>query len=173
MKLNIGDIFEFSINENTKSYGQIVSTFKKDTISIIIFEGLYKSRPKIQELLEDNILLFGNTFDAKLYHKHWVVIENEKSNLEGIKLPYYKIGTEPVYIEDFFQNRIRKASSIEDNKLYYRSYVAPIRFESALKAYYKVLVWDDSYEELLYSNLINSIDLVEKDGIRKNKKKWW
>lgn len=154
MKLNKGDIFEFSINDNRKSYGQIISTFKKDTISIIVFEGLYKSRPEIEELLQDKILFFGNTFDGKLYHKHWIIIENEKSNLENIKLPYYKIGTDPVYIEDFFEKKLRKASTQEEEILSYRSYVAPVRFESAVKAYYKLIEWDEVFDELLYSNIL-------------------
>jgi hypothetical protein len=162
MKLQSGDIFEFSINDRSTCYGQIISTFKKDTIAIIVFEGLYKSRPDIEELLEDNILLFGNTFDAKFYHKNWIVIANEKSNLNNIKLPYYKIGTDPVYIEDFFENRIRKANANEEENIYYRSYVAPIRFETALKAYYKIVEWNDAFDDLLYSNILRSINLIEE-----------
>ena len=130
-------------------------------MTIIVFEGLYKSRPSVDELLKDNILLFGNTFDAKFYHKHWIVITNEQSNLKKIKLPYYKIGTNPVYIEDFFEKRIREIKSKEEELLYYRQYVAPVRFELALKAYYKKLEWKDIYNELLYLNFTKSIYIVE------------
>lgn len=174
MKLNKGDIFEFAINENTKSYGQIINTFKKDTITIVIFEGQYHSRPDIDELLEDKILFFGNTFDAKLYHKHWIVIANNTSNIDDIKLPYYKIGLAPVYIEDFYEKKLRKANSIEEKGLNYREYVAPVRFELALKAYYKVLEWDDCYDELLYDTVLKSIELVEgNDNEEKKTKKGW
>jgi len=159
MKLKAGDIFEFSINENSKSYGQIVSVFKKDTLSIIIFEGQYRSRPDIEELLQDNILLFGNTFDAKLHHNHWIVIGNETSNLSSVKLPYYKIGTGPIYVEDFFENKLRKTKDNEESILTYRSYVAPVRFETALKAFYKVVEWREEFEELLYSNVKKSNEI--------------
>lgn len=159
MKLKVGDIFEFSINEKSKSYGQIVSLFKKDALTIIVFEGQYRSRPDIEELLNDNILLFGNTFDAKFYHKHWIVIGNETSNLTSIKFPYYKIGSEPVYIEDFLENKLRKASANEQNILNYRSYIAPVRFETALKAYYKIVEWREDFDELMYSNVIKSTEI--------------
>lgn len=172
MKLKEGDIFEFSISENSKCYGQIVNFYKKDAFSIVIFEGSYRSRPEIEELLKDNILLFGNTFDAKFYHKHWIVIDNVKSNLDKIKLPYYKIGTEPVYIQDFFDNKIRKANSEEEQILFYKSYNAPVGFELAMKAYYKIIEWNDAYDEMLYSNVIKSIDLIENSQTA-TKKKWW
>lgn len=159
MNLKVGDIFEFSINEKSKSYGQIVSLFKKDALTIIVFEGQYRSRPDIEELLNDNILLFGNTFDAKFYHKHWIVIGNETSNLTSIKFPYYKIGSEPVYIEDFLENKLRKASANEQNILNYRSYIAPVRFETALKAYYKIVEWREEFDELMYSNVAKSSEI--------------
>ncbi len=174
MKLHTGDIFEFAINENSKSYGQIINILKKNTITIVIFEGQYRSRPDIQELLEDNILLFGNTFDAKLYHKNWIIIANEKSNIESIKLPYYKIGTDPVYIEDFYEKKIRKANSYEEEQLYYRPYIAPVGFELALKAYYKKLEWEENFNKMLYSNLLKSVEIVEGgDYEQKPKKKWF
>lgn len=163
MKLKRGDIFEFSINDNTTCYGQIIDTSKKNAITVIIFEGLYKSRPEISELLKDKILFFGNTFDAKFYHNHWIVFNNSTTNIKEIKLPYYKIGIEPIFIEDFFENKLRIIKNYEENILFYRSYVAPVRFESALKAYYKILNWDDSYNELLYSNLLKGIKLVEDE----------
>lgn len=159
MKLKVGDIFEFSINENSKSYGQIVSVFKKDALSIIVFEGQYRSRPDIEELLQDNILLFGNTFDAKFHHNHWMIIGNETSNLSSIKLPYYKIGTEPIYIEDFFEKKLREAKGNEESILNYRSYIAPVRFETALKAFYKVVEWREEFDELLYSNVLKSAEI--------------
>lgn len=160
MKLREGDIFEFAFSENRLCYGQIVSTFKKGVQTIIIFEGLYKSRPDINEILEDKILLFGNTFDAKFYHKQWVIIANEKSNLKDIKLPYYKLGTDPVYIIDFFENELRKAKESEENSLEYKSYVAPVAFELAIKAYYKKIDWDESYNKLLYSDILKITESI-------------
>lgn len=163
MKLQVGDIFEFTFNENRLCYGQIVNILKKNTITITIFEGLYKSRPDTTELMQDNILFFGNTFDAKFYHKHWIIIDNNKSNLNQIKLPYYKIDTNPIYIEDFYENKIRKAIGLEEDILEYRSYIAPVAFELAIKAYYKKSEWNDAYNKLLYVNILKEILVVEQN----------
>ncbi len=75
-------------------------------------------------------------------------------------MPFYKLGTNPIYIEDFLGNSIRKAKADEEDKLYYRSYVAPVRFELAIKAYYKIIEWDSVYDELLYSNIISKSNSV-------------
>lgn len=162
MNLKEGDIFEFQVNEKNTGYGQIVSKFKKNAISVIIFKGLYKSRPDIKDLIEDGILLFANTFDAKLHHKHWIIIGNEKSNLEDIKLPYYKVGTGPVYIEDFFEKQIRKATRAEEDYLSYRSYVAPVRLETAFQAHYKLTDWNPVFDDLLYTNVVQISNLIEE-----------
>ena len=154
MKLKEGDIFEIKITDNILSYGQIVSTFKKKALTIIIFEGQYTERPEVIDIIKKDILLFANTLDAKFYHGDWIVFDNYKSNLSEIKLPYYKIGTGPVYVEDFYENKIRKANKEDTNELRYRDYVAPVRLESALKAYYKYLDWNEIFDELLYDKLI-------------------
>ncbi|MDM1407520.1 hypothetical protein [Myroides sp. DF42-4-2] len=157
MKLKEGDLFEIKIAEDVLVYGQIVSTFKKKAFSIVCFVGTYDRRPEVKDIINKEVLLFGNTFDAKFYHGDWVVFTNEKSNLPRIKMPYYKIGTDSIYVEDFFENRIRKASKEDINRLRYRNYIAPIRFESALKAYYNYIDWDNLYDDLLYNNLIIDI----------------
>lgn len=164
MRLKEGDLFEIKIAECVLVYGQIVSTFKKNAISIICFAGTYDRRPEVEEIINKEILLFGNTFDAKFYHGDWVVFANEKSKLIEVKMPYYKIGTDSIYVEDFFENRIRRASKEDLNLLRYRNYIAPIRFESALKAYYKYIDWADVYDELLYSKILITNKLIEYNG---------
>jgi len=161
MKIQVGDIFEFQVNENSKSYGQIVDVPNKDSLVIIIFEGQYRYRPDLVELLKDNVLFFGISLDAKFYHKHWIIIGNNTSNISDIKFPYYKIGVDTVYIENFEGNRLRKASIAEELALQYRTVIAPVRFELALKAYYKQIEWKDKYNHMLYSEMVKGIQLVE------------
>lgn len=163
MRLNVGDVFEFSINKNSYSYGQIVNIPNKESITVIIFESQFKERLLLDDVVKNDILLIGNTFDAKLHHKHWIIIGNTQLNITNIKLPYYKIGTKPIYIEDFKGNRLRKAKREEIDKLIYRSYVAPVRFESALKAHYRVIEWKDEFDELLYSKAVESFEMIKKD----------
>lgn len=161
MKLKVGDVFELKINDNNTAYGLIVNIADKQSLTILDFKSLYLQRPYIATIIRDQILFFGNTFDAKFYHKHWIVIGNDKSLMTDIELPYYKIGIESVFIEDFYGNRIRPASKKEEGKLIYRPHVAPVRFELAVKAYYKSLEWKPDYNSLLYSKVIDSVVAVE------------
>lgn len=170
MDLKRGDIFEFQISENSLAYGQITSEINGEILVIIIYKSLYSKRPDISEIVDDEILLFGNTFDAKLYHKHWIVIGNEELNLDKIEYPYYKIGVDPVFVEDFEKNKLRKATKEEESKLAYRSNVAPVRFELALKAYYKIIPWNEKFDNLLYSRVLSSIKIFRKRG---GKKTWF
>lgn len=161
MHNKVGDIFEFSINENSTSYGQIIKVLDDSTLVVIVFESQYKNRPSICELLEDRVLLYGITLDAKLYNKDWKIIASETRNLSTIKSPYFKIGTSPVFIENIDKQIIREATEKEIERLVYRTIVAPVRFELALKGYYKQIEWKDKYDSLLYSKIEDSIRIVE------------
>ncbi len=161
MKINEGDIFEFSINDNTTCYGQIIKIPNKESLVVVIFEGLYNSRPLLDEIVKDDILLFGSTFDARIYNGNWKVIGNTKNNLEGIHLPFYKIGIDPAYLESFDGMRIRELCPSEEGKFSYRKYVAPVRFELALKAHYKQTEWNEKYDSLLYKNVIEVIKSLD------------
>lgn len=159
MKLKEGDLFKMQISESSYAIGQILSIPKKDSLTVIVFEGLYNttSSPNPDEITQEQILFLANTFDAKFYHKHWVIFANYPNNLHNIGLPIYKLGTEnsPQY-EDFFQNQLpsNTINSIEKDKIGYRNYVAPIRVENAVKAFYKIEEWKTDYDKLLYKNLI-------------------
>lgn len=158
MKLKKGDIFNIKISSTNFAMGQIIN-LSKDGLTIIVFEGLYPSSiiPNFTELVNENILLFANTFDAKFYHKHWEIIGNYILNLNDIKLPVYKLGTdEDLRYEDFFMKPISDKTLFLNckEKIGYRNFVAPVRIENAIKAYYKLIDWNDDYEKLLYENLI-------------------
>jgi hypothetical protein len=159
-KLKEGDIFRMQISEASSAIGQIVSTAQKGSLTIIVFEGLYEANvmPSPAEVTKDDILFFANTFDAKFYHKHWIVMGNYTANLGSIKLPIYKLGTEDALrYEDFFMKPIANESlpSIsERNKVDYRNYIAPVRVENAVKGFYKLLDWSEDYDKLLYKNLV-------------------
>lgn len=166
MKERSGDIFEFSINDNSKSYGQIVCVPNKQSLAIVIFKEQFLSRPSLKEIVNSEVLFFGLTFDAKLYNKHWVIIGNNTDKINDIHLPYYKLGTEEVIIETFDKQIIGTASQEEIDVLEYRTIVSPVAFELALKAYYHQTEWTDRFEKLLYSRLVAAIDLVNKNRIR-------
>ena len=159
MKLKTGDIFKIPISEVSNAIGQIISTAQKGSLTVIIFEGLYNVNSIIdpEEVTKERVLFFANTFDAKFYHKHWPTTVNYISNIRNICLPVYKLGIEDsLRYEDFFMKSLTEEvlAIIQKSKVGYRSYVAPIRVENAVKAYYKLADWMDEYDGLLYENLV-------------------
>ncbi len=164
MKLKKGDIFEFRPNDNALAYGQIIGLGKGGSISVVLFKSMYKSRPDSKEILEDDILLIANTFDAKLYHKHWTIIDNMDLGQTNVIRPYYKIGTDPVMVENFEGKTLKTATDDEKQSLIYRSYVAPVRLELAFKAYYKNGEWRDAFDDLLYSKAVEGHSIVERSA---------
>jgi len=164
MKLKEGDIFSITVGDKGFGLGQVVKIPNKESLSVVIYKELFNSLKKVNlsEILKNcTPLFFGNTFDAKFYHKHWVILGNDKLNLELIILPYYKIGSFPVYIEDFDEKRIKRASKEEEEELIFRKYIAPVRLENALLAHHGLKEWkDDLFNPLLYSYNIKSNELL-------------
>ncbi|GAA4462075.1 hypothetical protein GCM10023093_07940 [Nemorincola caseinilytica] len=158
MKLKEGDLFTLRVSDSNYAIGQIRCILNKESLTVVIFKGLQGITSPIdpKEIIKNDVLFFANTFDAKFYHKHWIVFANIQTNLEGIRLPVYKLGTDdmPQY-EDFFQNPLPSTAikSFEKDKISYRNYVAPVRVEKAVKAYYNLEEWNTDYDKLLYKNL--------------------
>lgn len=164
MKLKAGDIFTIPVTEDETGFGQIINIPNKNNFIIVVFEKMYSGKdwPSLDEIVNDKILFLGYTMDAKLYHKHWIIIGNNISNLNKIKFPYYKLGTPPenIFIVNYKGEKVRKATIDEFNSLNYQSVVAPIRYENALKANFNLLDWDDSFNDLLYTYTLDSVKLL-------------
>lgn len=164
MKLKTGDIFTIPVTEDEIGFGQIINIPNKNNFIIVVFKEIYagKDWPSINEIIQNEILFLGYTLDALLYHKFWKIIGNKVSNLQAIKLPYYKLGTPPdIRIVNYKGDEIRKASKYEFDNLEYKTVVAPIRYENALKAYHKFANWESDFNELLYNKTLESIKIVE------------
>jgi len=146
-KLN--DVFGIPIAEKLWGLGKIVAVYKKNILLVVVFEKSIKGSPKYRDdVLESGLILLGLTQDAKLYHGHWPIVGNDKSD-RNIKLPEYLIGPpEKCAVEDFFGNRIRMAEDLDQTTLSYKTIVGPIRFEKALQAIYGVRDWKPEYDML-------------------------
>ena len=168
-KLKVGDVFTMtSINDENDpkiGLGQIVKIPNKSNFIIIVFKQVFYGQdlPSLDKIISDEILFLGYTMDALFYHKYWKVVGNVSSNLDKIKLPYYKLGTPPdMSIVNYKGDRLRKASKYEFDNLEYETVVAPVRFENALNAYCKMAEWDTDYDNLLYQKTLDSIKIVEE-----------
>lgn len=164
MKLKVGDIFTIPVSEGKTGFGQIINIPNKHNFIIVVFENAYtgKEWPSLTEIIADRILFLGYTMDALIYHKDWKIIGNVSSNINKIKLPYYKLGTFPdVKIVNYKGDTLRKASKNEFDNLEYETVVAPVRYELALQAYHKIGKWNEDYDRLLYDRTLDSIKVVE------------
>jgi Immunity protein 26 len=174
-KLKEGDIFAIPISEELTGFGQIINIpISNGVFIIIVFSEIYSGEewPALDEIIQDEILFFGYTMDALIYHKHWKIIGNVSSNTSKVKLPYYKFGLPPkMEIVNYKGEKVRNATNQEFDQLEYETSVAPIRYENALKAYHKIVEWDSDYEKLYYNNVAKSIEIVE--GIEGEKKRKW
>jgi len=165
MKIKEGDVFTILVSENLTGFGQIVKIPSKNNFVIAVFKYLKERNkiPEIKEVVNTSPLLLGFTTDAKLYHRHWEIIGNHPSNLEGIRMPYFKLGTPPgdSYITNYKGERVRQISTEEYSKLDFKWSRSPIGFEKALKAFHNFGEWGEDYDRLLYEKTLKSIDVVE------------
>ena len=163
-KLKMGDVFKIPVSNEKTGYGQIIELHDKNAFIIGVFKELYfiQDLPNLEKILEDEILFLGYTMDALIYHKYWEIIGNNLSNLTIVKLPYYKLGTPPeMNIVNYKGNFIRKSDKTEFDNLEYETVVAPVRYENALKAFYKMGEWNEDYDRLFYARTLESIKIVE------------
>ncbi|WP_143961168.1 Imm26 family immunity protein [Litoribacter populi] len=164
MKLKTGDIFTIPIDDARIGLGQIVNIPNKNNFIIIVFKNSYDKNkiPSLEEIVKSEVLFLGYTLDAKLYHKHWVIIGNYADNVASIPLPYFKLGTSPdVNIINYKGDFVRKAKQEEDKYIEYKTVTAPVEYELALKAYHNVVDWEEDFNSLLYKETLNSIKVVE------------
>ena len=165
LKLKVGDVFSIPLGNGELGFGQIVSLPDRDTLIIALFNFKQNDAEPIDinKIFNSEVLFLGYTLDAKLYHKHWVIIGNIQSNLSNIKLPYSKLGTPPgdIYLTDFKGAELCEITEIDFSKLSYQTVIAPIRYENALKAYFKLGEWQDDYDKLFYKHTLTSNNIAD------------
>jgi len=163
LKVTVGDVFQIPIDDNRVGYGQVVLRPEKPVLFICVFAATTRpdQLPNIDEIIGSDILLAGNTFDAKFNHGHWTIVGNRTSNLTTIALPNYKSGMgDTAIVEAIDRSRRRPASKEEEHSLPFRTYTAPMNFELALKAIAGVGEWLREYDDLKYDDLKASSEIV-------------
>ena len=90
----VGDIFQIPIDDARVGYGQVVVQPEKNVLFVCVFSATTRSgeQPELDAVVRSEILLAGNTFDAKIWHGHWPVVGNVPPNMRAIALPNYKEG---------------------------------------------------------------------------------
>lgn len=166
LKLKVGNVFSIPINDNEVGFGQLINFPRtKDVFIMIVFD--YKEKIKdnynLEKICSSKILFLGYSLDAKLQHKDWNIIGEFTNNISNIILPYHKLGLPPddTHITNYKGEIIRIATGNEFSQLSYKTTIAPIRYENALKAHFKLQEWkNEDYDKLLYEYTLKSNEIA-------------
>ncbi|MDR4891000.1 MULTISPECIES: Imm26 family immunity protein [unclassified Chryseobacterium] len=152
-KLNKGDVFAIPLGNSEFGLGQIINFPKtSDAFIVILFNEKITELDEFQNInINDlKIIFLGYTFDAKLYYKDWQVIGNYKDNIQSVSLPFFRLGTsDDARLVDYKSKILKNIDEFQFNKLMYKSEIAPIRFENALKAHFGLQEWiSEDYDKI-------------------------
>jgi hypothetical protein len=157
-KAKLGDVFLIPIDTERVGIGQVADVLDSE-LYLVVFDGLWPSdAPPNAESVDDLEVAFASiSMDAKIWHGHWPIVGNQKENLSRITFPVFKIARGDVfYVESYDETRTRKATAEEADLLRFRTTVAPVILEKALKAFYNVVEWDSDYDKLRYERVQES-----------------
>lgn len=163
LKLRIGDVFSVPLDDTRIGLGQIVATFRKGVYYFALFSPAYARDAPIDlaQAVQEPLALLGLSFDAKIYVGDWVVLGNQPV-AEGMPLPAYKEGGPGWdHVVDYSGTRRRPAQGQEGEWLPFRTFVAPVRLEKALKAKHGLEPWHEAYAELEPSQLATTARLFD------------
>lgn len=167
-KLSVGDIFTIPLNDKEVGFGQVITPYDKTCGGFMMAVFDFKTNDVHSVLLKDvgnsELLFLGFTFDAKIYHKDWILIGNYTNNIESIVMPYFRLGTPPsdIYIVNYKGERLKSINEKVFVELTYQTEIAPIRYQNALKAHFDYREWkSEDYDKLLYSHSVNSKGIFE------------
>jgi hypothetical protein len=161
-KAKLGDVFQIPLDGARVGYGQVVAQPQKDVLFVCLFAAVSKTeeQPNLQTILRSEILLAGNTFDGKIWHGHWPVVGNVPPS-SAIALPKYREGLPGhAFVESFDMTKRRVATIEEESVLPFRTFVAPIRLENALKALLGTGEWLEEYDHMRYELVQRSSKVV-------------
>jgi hypothetical protein len=155
LRLNVGDVFSIPVDDDRVGYGQIVAPWGESGghFYFAVFDGVYpaESAPDLDTVLSERLVLLALSLDALLVHRHWKVLAHREVDASAIPWPAYKEGVSPpgaFDVVDASGRRRRPASNEEAARLPFRTVVAPIRIEKALRALNGTEPWHDVYDEL-------------------------
>ncbi len=160
-KAHLGDVFLIPIDGSRFGLGQIAGDWKGE-LYVVVYDTVHPS-PEVdpQSVATERPLFAALSLDAKIHHGDWPIIGNVTENLDRLPQPVFKVNLGgQVYIESRDRSKSRPASDLEAGALRFRTVVAPVRLESALKARHGVGEWNPRYDELLADYALESSRLI-------------
>jgi hypothetical protein len=152
MRIEIGDVFTVPLDDARTGLGQVVAKYQRDGYYFALFA---KARPRTpppdaEAVGADHVALLALSLDAKLWVGDWKIIGRAPVPA-GLPLPAYLLtigASDKLFVVDYTGERQRPASALEDQRLPYRTIVAPVRLEKALRALHGLEPWHPAYDDL-------------------------
>ena len=152
---NVGEVFSIPVDNERVGYGQIVAPYRESGgyFYFAVFDGVYPrdQEPDLAAVVAEPLVFLALSMDSLLVHGHWQVVGRQEVDASKIPWPAYKEGVTPpgtFDIVDYTGQRRRRANDDEAESLPFRTVVAPIRVEKALRALHGTEPWDDVYDAL-------------------------
>lgn len=156
----IGDVFVIPIDRERVGIGQVVGKHGGSDYYFAIYDwtGSPPGQAELSQVLRERVLFLALSLDGKLHAKHWTIVGQEA--IPGsIKLPAYKmsVGYPPQFFVVDHSGKLRRPAKAEEVEvLPYRTVVAPVRLEKALRAKCGLEPWHEDYSALSPEGQITS-----------------
>lgn len=170
----VGLLFLVPVGDGRGAVGQIVGKHGRDLYYFAIYDLLLPESDARSDLAPacamageeggPRILLLGLSLDAKLHAGHWRTL-GVAAVPRAIPFPAFKEARDTQGSHDVVDHtgvRRRPASPEEIEVLQYRSVVAPVRFEKALRARLGLEPWDRDYDSIVPSAGPGTAELFDR-----------
>jgi hypothetical protein len=161
-KPTVGDVFLVPLDRERYGIGQLAGDWKGE-LYVVIFDKLVSLNASPADVDGAGLQFAALTLDAKFHHGDWPLVGNRRDNLPHLPQPWFKVGVGgETHIEARDRSVTRRATSIEEASLRYRTVVAPVRIESALKALHGLAEWNSRFDELSADYAFQSAQVVRR-----------
>lgn len=149
--VHVGDVLAIPLSDDEVGVGYVVAEYGEAyAFYVMLYPKTYPSTDAIDERATgDTPVMYGLTYDSKVFVGHWTVVGNVPPDVTALPLPAAKVGMRgETWVEDYTGSQRRIATAEERELLRFRTVVAPMRLEKALRAYAGLAEWSPVFDEM-------------------------
>lgn len=161
IKAEVNDVFSITLGEGNVCLGIVAAKWKSELYILIFREKIEKSLALSNINVSELTPYFASSsLDALIWHGRWPIIH--KNVVAPVMLqPFYKVIEPQGIVAESFDRKNRVNASEEQTKfLRYRTCVAPIRLENAIRSLHGQIPWEPAFDELKYDYVLASNVLI-------------